>query len=78
MPLPELYLEGLTQRALCGQDQLNIYKLGLIEAILKEALRADDEEEHLATIRSAVQTALDVARWDMPPSRRSTDTDSSG
>lgn len=69
MPLPELYLEGLTQRALRGQDQLNTYKLGLIEAILKESLRADDEQEP-ATIRSAMQTALDVARWEVPPTRR--------
>ena len=66
MPLSQLYVEGLTQRALRGPDQLNLYKLGLIEAILKETLRADEEQD-LATIRSAMQTALDVARWEMPP-----------
>jgi len=66
MPLSQLYVEGLTQRALRGPNQLNLYKLGLIEAILKETLRADEEQD-LATIRSAMQTALDVARWEMPP-----------
>ena len=75
MTLPELYVEGLTQRALRGQGQLNVYKLGLIEAILKEAVRTDDQED-AATLRAAVQTALDVARWEMRrPPRPSTSRD---
>ncbi|MDQ6796532.1 MAG: hypothetical protein M3011_00665 [Actinomycetota bacterium] len=66
MSLPILYLEGLKQRAMRGDDHLNTYKLGLIEAVLKEALRADESEA--TSTRSAVQTALDVARWDLPRS----------
>ena len=67
MALPELYVEGLTQRALRGQEQLNVYKLGLIEAILKDAARTDGPESP-ATMRSAVVTALEVARWELRPS----------
>ncbi len=70
MTLPPLYLEGLTRRALLGQEQLNVYKLGLIEAILKEALRSEHGHD-VSTIRSAIHTAVDVARWEM---RRSKDT----
>lgn len=68
MTLPPLYLEGLSQRALLGQAQLNVYKLGLIEAILKEAVRSDQEQDP-ATIRSAIRTAVEVAQWEMRPSR---------
>ncbi len=64
MTLPPLYLEGLTQRALRGQEQLAVYKLGLIEAILKEALRSEHGEAETA-LRSAAQEALEVARWEM-------------
>jgi hypothetical protein len=71
MTLPALYVEGLSQRALLGQDQLNAYKLGLIEAILKEARRLDTEEG--AALRAAVEAALEVARWEprhlSPPDR---------
>ena len=78
MTLPKLYLEGLTQRALRGQEQLNVYKLGLIEAILKDALRGEEGRDS-ATVRSAMQTALDVARWEMrPPRRLNADTDGAG
>ncbi|MBW3574798.1 MAG: hypothetical protein KY450_08025 [Actinobacteria bacterium] len=66
MTLPELYLEGLTQRALRGPESLNLYKLGLIEAILKDSLRAD-AEEGAAAMQAAVRTALEVARWEMRP-----------
>ena len=69
MTLPPLYLEGLTQRALRGQAQLNVYKLGLIEAILKGTLR--DQGQDLTTMRSAIQTAVEVAQWEMRPSRGS-------
>ena len=68
MALPTLYLEGLNQRAVLGPEKLNVYKLGLIEAILKEPLRADGEPNADA-LRAAVQTALDVARWE-PRQRR--------
>ncbi len=63
MALPPLYLEGLTQRALRGPEQLHVYKLGLVEAILKEGLRADEGED-VVVIRSAVQTALEVLLWE--------------
>ena len=66
MTLPPLYLEGLTQRALRGQEQLNVYKLGLIEAILKETLRSDQGQD-VTTLRSAIQAAIEVARWEMRP-----------
>ena len=66
MTLPPLYLEGLTQRALLGQGQLNAYKLGLIEAILKEALRAEKDDD-VATAHSAMRTAVEVAQWEMRP-----------
>ncbi|MBW3580465.1 MAG: hypothetical protein KY431_05450 [Actinobacteria bacterium] len=70
MTLPVLYVEGLTQRALRGREHLNVYKLGLIEAILKDSLHAGSGEE---AVRSAVETALEVARWEMrPPSGRGT------
>jgi hypothetical protein len=67
--LPPLYLEGLTQRALRGPEHLNLYKLGLIEAILKEGLRASGGD-HSGTLRSAMQAALDVALWEAPRSQR--------
>ena len=66
MTLPELYLEGLTQKALRGQQPLNVYKLGLIEAILRDTVRHDVKEDP-AAMRSAVRTALEVARWEMRP-----------
>lgn len=64
MTLPPLYLEGLTQRALLGEEKLNVYKLGLIEAILKDTLRADHGQD-VASVRSAVETAIEVAQWEM-------------
>ena len=70
MTLPPLYLEGLSQRALLGEDQLNRYKLGLIEAILKQALRAADEPD-VATMRSALATAVEVAQWELRPPKGS-------
>ena len=66
MTLPPLYREGLSQRALVGQDQLNVYKLGLIEAILKEALRAEAGDD-VTTAHSAMRTAVEVAQWEMRP-----------
>ena len=77
MTLPPLYLEGLTQHAVRGAEQLNAYKLALIEAILKDARRASPDDPE--ALRLAVQAALDVATWEMRPSRRSrTDADIPG
>jgi hypothetical protein len=68
MSLPALYLEGLMQRSLRGTAELNAYKLGLIEAVLKEALRADGRAgEPEQAVDAAVRTAIEVARWDPPP-----------
>jgi hypothetical protein len=67
MTLPALYLQGLTQSAVGGPERLGSYKLGLIEAVLKDALRSDEDDG--AAIRSPAQTALEVARWE-PPRRR--------
>ncbi len=72
MPLPDLYLEGLSQRALRGEAALNAYKLGLVEAILKEALSARELDDGQA-LRAGMRTAIDVARWE-PPRPRSTPT----
>lgn len=67
MSLPPLYIEGLAQRALLGEDRLNQYKLGLIEAILKKALDTDSgEPRDRETLRDQVRTALEVARWEAP------------
>ena len=63
MTLPVLYVEGLGQRALLGKDQLNAYKLGLVEAILNEARRAQGEDAAEAR-RVALETALEVVRWE--------------
>ena len=71
MTLPELYREGLTQRALRGPEQLNGYKVGLVEAILKEAERQGQADDVMA-LRSAIETALEVVRWEMPRSRPGT------
>ncbi|MBW3610573.1 MAG: hypothetical protein KY438_03455 [Actinobacteria bacterium] len=66
MTLPTLYLEGLMQRSVLGSAELNAYKLGLIEALLKDTLRRvgaiDDGDELQATLR----TAIEVARWEPP------------
>lgn len=70
MSLPQLYVEGLTQRALLGDARLNTYKLGLIEAVLKDALNAEGTEG-LDALRSAARTAVEVAQWEAPrPGRR--------
>ncbi len=68
MPLPPLYLEGLSQKALRGQEQLNSYKLGLIESILKHTLSSAEGQDPTA-LRSAVKTAVEVAQWQMSPPR---------
>jgi hypothetical protein len=67
MSLPPLYVEGLTQRAQRGLLELDVYKLGLIEALLKETLRQIDREASPEDIRAQVRTALDVTLWELPP-----------
>ncbi len=67
MSVPLLYFEGLMQRALLGDAALNAYKLGIIEAVLKEALAGDPVDAD--TLRDSARTALDVARWEMPRTR---------
>ncbi|MDP9441569.1 MAG: hypothetical protein M3P34_05190 [Actinomycetota bacterium] len=68
MALPPLYLEGLSQKALRGQEHLNSYKLALIESILKDTLRSQKGQD-LTSIRSAMQTAVEVAQWELRPPR---------
>jgi hypothetical protein len=68
MTIPPLYAEGLAQHALRGAEQLHGYKLGLIEAILKQALR-DEGAEDPEAMRAAMRTAIDVAQWEMRPPR---------
>lgn len=63
MTLRALYEEGLSQRALRGHDQLNTYKIGLIEAILRETL-GDKDTNDVAGLRASIHTALEVARWE--------------
>ena len=67
MTLSPLYLEGLAQRALAGPAQLTLYKLGLIDAILKDTLRSEHGHDPEA-LRAAMQTALEISRWE--PRRR--------
>jgi hypothetical protein len=45
---------------------LSTYKLGLVEALLKETLRMLDAEAPPTDVRAHVRTALDVALWDPP------------
>ena len=63
MVLPALYREGLAQRSLAGEAVLNAYKLGLVEAILKDGLRGERAGD-LAALDEAARTALEVVRWE--------------
>lgn len=67
MPLPPLYVEGLTQKAQRGLAQLQDYKLGLIEALLKETLRELEGDAPLDVVAANVRTALDVTLWELRP-----------
>ena len=69
MPLPALYLEGLMQRSIRGSAELNTYKLGLIEALLKDALRSADTIDG-GDMNASIRTALEVARWEPPSAGR--------
>ncbi len=59
------------QHVLRGHPALVSYKLGLIEALLKDTLRQVDDvgEEALGLVRSNLRTALDVALWEPPRSK---------
>lgn len=70
MPLPALYLEGLMQRSLHGSAELNTYKLGLIEALLKDALRRADTIDGGDMVKASLRTAVEVARWEPPSAGR--------
>ncbi len=73
MPLPPLYVQNLTLNARRDVPSLNAYKVGLIEAILKDTLKMLDEDRPIDEVRASVRTALDVAIWDPPGgSRRAT------
>lgn len=67
MGLPPLYTEGLLQHARRGLLRLCEYKLGLVEALLKDALRQLDSDGAPESIRHDLRTALDVVLWEMPP-----------
>ncbi len=67
MGLPPLYTEGLLQHARRGLVQLQDYKLGIVEALLKDVLRRLDSDGPADAVRDDVRTALDVVLWEMPP-----------
>ncbi len=64
MSLPALYLEGLAQRALRGTAELNAYKVGLVEAVLKDTLRTARAGETDEAVEAGVRTAIEVTRWE--------------
>ncbi len=57
------------QHAMRGDPALVTYKLGLIEALLKDTLRDVDDEAAMDVVRAKVRTALDVALWEPPRSK---------
>lgn len=63
MALPPLYVQNLELKA-GDRPQLWAYKLGLVEHVLKEALRLIDDGESTEVVRERVRTALDVALWE--------------
>ena len=67
MPLPPLYVEGLTQKARRGLLDLQTYKLGLVEALLKQTLRELDGDARPDVVTENLRTALDVTRWELRP-----------
>jgi len=70
--LPPLYSEGLNQHARQGFLELCVYKLGLIEAILKETVRRLDSEDP-EVVKARLRDAVAVAQWELRPPRRSAD-----
>ena len=67
VPLPPLYVDGLTQKAGRGLLDLQIYKLGLVEALLKETLRELEGDARHDVVVDNVRTALDVTLWELRP-----------
>jgi hypothetical protein len=72
MALPPLYKEGLLQHARRGLLQLHEYKLGMVEALLKDVLRRLDSDVPAEGVRDDIRTALDVILWEKPPPWRET------
>ena len=67
VPLPPLYVEGLTQKARRGLLELQSYKLGLVEALLKETLRELEGDARPDVVADHARTALDVTLWELRP-----------
>jgi hypothetical protein len=65
--LPPLYVEGLTQKARRGLLDLQIYKLGLVEALLKQTLRELEGDARQDVVADNVRTALEVTLWELRP-----------
>lgn len=76
MSLPALYLEGLAQRALLGAAELNAYKVGLVEAVLKDALRTARAGDPGEAVEAGVRTAIEVTRWEPARPARAGSSDS--
>lgn len=72
MPLPPLYAEGLRQHARQGFLNLSVYKLNLIEAILRDTLRTIDAAGPDAA-KAKIRQAVEVAQWELPPPWRRQD-----
>ena len=72
MTLPPLYTEGLLQHSRQGFLKLCVYKLGLIEAILKEVIRRLDSEDP-EVVKTKLRHALTVAQWELRPPTRTPD-----
>lgn len=69
MTLPPLYAEGLHQHARQGFLELCVYKLGLIEAILKDSIRRLDGEDS-EVVKAKLRDAVAVAQWELRPPKR--------
>lgn len=65
MPLPSLYEQNLVLNS-GDRLSLNTYKLGLIEALLKESIKVLDREPGPPGVQERLRTALDVALWEPP------------
>lgn len=61
--LPPLYVQNLELKA-GDPAQLCAYKLGVVEHVLKEALRLIEDDQPTEMVQERVRTALDVALWE--------------
>lgn len=68
MTLPELYAQNLVLHS-AHPPRLHLYKLGLVEALLKEALGALDRSSP-DEARAGLRQALEVVRWEPRPAPR--------